>query len=107
MVILGNIMPKLRRNSLVGLRTPWSQSSEVVWKKSQRVGGILFMAAGDSYDCLFVFSKGVWCFVAGILVILVGSMVAVWYSYWAAKRYGKAGERLYAKFRLHKMEEKL
>ncbi len=57
MVILGNIMPKLRRNSLVGLRTPWSQSSEVVWKKSQRVGGILFMAAGDSYDCLFfVFS---------------------------------------------------
>jgi len=32
----------------------------------------------------------VWCFVAGILVILVGSMVAVWYSYWAAKRYGEA-----------------
>jgi len=90
MVILGNIMPKLRRNSLVGLRTPWSQSSEVVWKKSQRVGGILFMAAGILMIVFCFLLKGVWCFVAGILVILVGSMVAVWYSYWAAKRYGEA-----------------
>ena len=90
MVILGNIMPKLRRNSLVGLRTPWSQSGEVVWKKSQRVGGILFMAAGILMIAFCFLLKGVWCFVASILAILVGSMVAVWYSYWAAKRYGEA-----------------
>ena len=89
-LIFGHIMPKLRRNSLVGLRTPWSQSSEVVWKKSQRVGGILFMAAGILMIVFCFLLKGVWCFVAGILVILVGSMVAVWYSYWAAKRYGEA-----------------
>ena len=62
----------------------------MVWKKSQRVGGILFMAAGILMIVFCFLLKGVWCFVAGILVILVGSMVAVWYSYWAAKRYGKA-----------------
>ena len=74
----------------MGLRTPWSQSGEVVWKKSQRVGGILFMAAGILMIAFCFLLKGVWCFVASILAILVGSMVAVWYSYWAAKRYGEA-----------------
>ena len=34
MVLLGNIMPKLRMNSVVGLRTVWSIKNETAWKKA-------------------------------------------------------------------------
>ena len=33
LLVLGNIMPKVRMNSLVGLRTKWSMKNEQVWKK--------------------------------------------------------------------------
>ena len=39
-------MPKARRNSLFGLRTKWSLSSDAVWQKSQRFAGITGVAAG-------------------------------------------------------------
>ena len=38
MIILGNIMPKLRMNSVVGLRSVWSMKNETTWKKGQRFG---------------------------------------------------------------------
>lgn len=34
MIILGNIMPKLRMNSVVGLRSVWSMKNETAWKKA-------------------------------------------------------------------------
>ena len=46
MIILGNIMPKLRMNSIAGLRTVWSMKNETTWKKSQRFGGISFIVGG-------------------------------------------------------------
>lgn len=46
MVVLGNIMPKARRNSLFGLRTKWSMSSDRVWQKSQRFAGIASVIEG-------------------------------------------------------------
>lgn len=47
MIILGNIMPKLRMNSVVGLRTVWSMKNETTWKKSQRFGGISFIVGAS------------------------------------------------------------
>lgn len=43
-VLLGNAMPKARRNALFGLRTKWSMADDEVWRKSQRFGG--FSAVG-------------------------------------------------------------
>lgn len=45
-VLLGNIMPKVRRNSLVGLRVPWTMKSDAVWQKSQRFSGIAMVICG-------------------------------------------------------------
>lgn len=45
-IFLGNKMPKVKRNSLVGLRTKWSMANDYVWKKSQRLGGIIFIFMG-------------------------------------------------------------
>ncbi|HSA54140.1 MAG TPA: DUF1648 domain-containing protein [Gemmatimonadaceae bacterium] len=46
LVILGNLLPRFRSNFFMGIRTPWTLSSETVWMKTHRVGGYLIVAAG-------------------------------------------------------------
>jgi len=45
-VITGNYMTKMRSGFFFGLRTPWTLSSDHVWKKTHRLAGKLFMLAG-------------------------------------------------------------
>ncbi len=46
MVALGNILPKLPRNGLIGIRTPWTLADPEVWERTHRLGGYLVTAAG-------------------------------------------------------------
>lgn len=46
LIPIGNALPKLRRNSIVGVRTAWSLKNDQNWRRSQVAGGIVFMAAG-------------------------------------------------------------
>lgn len=45
-IFLGNFLPKVPSNFYLGIRTPWSLSSETVWRKTHRVGGICFVISG-------------------------------------------------------------
>jgi len=45
-IVIGNYMGKLKRNWYIGIKTPWTLSSDVVWNKSHRLGGKMFMLAG-------------------------------------------------------------
>ena len=45
-ILLGNLLPKIPSNFFAGIRTPWTLSSEVVWRKTHRVGGICFIVGG-------------------------------------------------------------
>ena len=60
MVVLGNIMPKARRNSMFGVRTKWSMANDSVWQKSQRFGGIVLVIAGFAMIILSMFITGSW-----------------------------------------------
>ena len=44
--IIGNYLGKLQSTFTVGIRTPWTLSSESVWRKTHRLGGKLMMVAG-------------------------------------------------------------
>ena len=46
LIVLGNQMPKVSRNSALGLRTKWSMADDVCWQKSQRFGGFLIVSTG-------------------------------------------------------------
>ena len=46
LVVLGNLLGKVRRNFFIGIRTPWTLASEEVWLRTHRVGGRLFVLAG-------------------------------------------------------------
>lgn len=44
--IIGSMLRKAKRNWFIGIRTPWTLSSDQVWNETHRIGGILFMASG-------------------------------------------------------------
>ena len=49
-IILGNYLPKTRQNWFLGVRTPWTLSSEYTWEKTHRLAGRLFFGVG--FVCL-------------------------------------------------------
>jgi len=42
----GILIENARRNWFIGIRTPWTLSSEKVWEKTHKVGGKLFKISG-------------------------------------------------------------
>ncbi len=81
MIIIGNMMPKSRRNSTVGLRTTWSMYNDQTWQKSNRFGGKMLMAAGvliiiEAFIFSGMLSVGI---MLGILII--SACISVVYSY--------------------------
>jgi len=45
-IFIGSLLRKAKRNFFIGIRTPWTLSSDTVWDKTHRLGAILFMASG-------------------------------------------------------------
>lgn len=86
MIILGNIMPKLRMNAVTGLKTRWSMKNETTWKKSQRFGGISYIIGGAVIVVICFFVQGMYCFLAAAAVIAVLLAVDVFYTYKIAQR---------------------
>src|SRR5688500_8946591 len=46
LVAIGNWMGKIRRNFWIGVRTPWTLANDVVWERTNRLGGRLMVALG-------------------------------------------------------------
>ncbi len=44
--VIGNVLPRMRPNWTFGIRTPWTLSSDRVWQRTHRVGGVLLLGAG-------------------------------------------------------------
>jgi uncharacterized membrane protein len=45
-IILGNYLGKVKPNWFMGIRTPWTLSSDSVWNKTHRLGSRLFIVVG-------------------------------------------------------------
>lgn len=80
LIILGNYMPKARKNSLFGLRTVWSMANDRVWQKSQRFGGILSVICGVVLILLGIF-------VRQLLMLWMLLVVTIWCAAAAAASY--------------------
>jgi len=45
-IVLGNYLTRVEPNWFVGIRTPWTLSSDTVWRKTHRTGGWLMVLGG-------------------------------------------------------------
>lgn len=76
---LGTFLETSKRSWFVGIRTPWTLSSDVVWEKTHRLAGKLFRIAAVLALASFLFPEGM------VLLIVVPSLtivlVTVVYSY--------------------------
>ena len=64
-IFIGFMLRKAKRNFFIGIRTPWTLSSDTVWDKTHKLGAVLFMASG------------VLALVGGIF----GGMMAFWFLF--------------------------
>ncbi len=93
LAVLGNFMINLKPNWFIGIRTPWTLSSDSVWKKTHQVGGRIFFYGGMICIIASFLLKGAWMN-GFMLTFILGSVVFLFgYSFWLFKQeQGKAGE---------------
>jgi uncharacterized membrane protein len=90
--LLGNVLGKVKRNFWLGVRTPWTLASDVVWERTHRLAAWLFVAGslaglaliligvGGPYNALVAFAP-----------FLVAALAPVFYSLVLYKRLEKQG----------------
>ena len=64
-IAIGFLMRKAKRNFFIGIRTPWTLSSDSVWDKTHQLGATLFMVSGA----------------LAIIGGLLGGMAAFWFLF--------------------------
>ncbi len=79
-IFAGVMMRHAKRNFFIGIRTPWTLSSDKVWDETHRVGGALFIACGV-LALLSVFFAGTVAYWLVIGPVLVSALFLVVYSY--------------------------
>lgn len=45
-IILGTTIFKVKQNSTFGFRLPWTMNNEIIWNKTNKLGGYLILAVG-------------------------------------------------------------
>jgi uncharacterized membrane protein len=88
LAVVGNVLGKVRSNYFLGVRTPWTLSSEYSWRKTHRLTGLLMTAVG-----LVSFVIGLFAplpLLGGVLVggALLVAAIGIGYSYiaWRADK---------------------
>lgn len=85
LIVIGNLLPRARPNWFVGIRTPWTLSSDRVWEKTHRFGGRVFVAGG----LIITIASFLWVEEAHVVLFVVMALVAssvMIYSYLEWKR---------------------
>lgn len=79
-IVLGNFLSKIRPNWFVGVRTPWTLSSQLSWDKTHRLAGWLFIVMGFLFVPVALLQT-TWSLVA---VLICDGLCLIWiviYSY--------------------------
>jgi len=77
--LLGFFLPHTESNWTIGIRTPWTLSSERVWRETHKAGGVAFKicAVVTLFGVIFP-AAAAWLIVTPVLVAAVGLVI---YSY--------------------------
>ncbi|MCJ7432921.1 MAG: SdpI family protein [Anaerolineales bacterium] len=79
-IAIGFMLRKAKRNFFIGIRTPWTLSSDTVWDKTHQLGSILFMVSG-AFAIIGGFFGGMIAFWLMFIPLIGSSLFLVIYSY--------------------------
>jgi uncharacterized membrane protein len=83
LIVVGNIVGKLTWNYFVGIRTFWTLDDPVVWERTHRAAGPVFVVGGLAMVCAGVAHAPV----SMLMALLVATFLyPVIYSYWVWRR---------------------
>ena len=78
--IMGTILPRTKRNWFFGIRTPWTISSDMVWEKTHKIGGLIVKVSG--IIAMFgILVPADFAFVVAIVPLAVSLVWLIIYSY--------------------------
>lgn len=94
MIVMGNYMGKLKKNWFVGIKTPWTLSSENVWLKTHRLGGRMFVLFGLILIVTpyFPASLSMPLFIVGISAVAAVPLVASYFFFKEEERKGSLSD---------------
>lgn len=78
LMVIGNFMGKFRKNFFIGIRTPWTLTSDVVWERTHRLAGWLFVLAGVAWIIGGLLHASP---VVLVVAVLAAALVPAVYSY--------------------------
>ncbi len=88
-ILLGNVMGKVRRNFYIGIRTPWAIADERVWNATHRLGAKTMVLGGLIGLILALAGAGPW---GCIVPVMAGAFVPAIYSLIYYKQLERRGE---------------
>ncbi len=75
----GILIENAKRNWFIGIRTPWTMSSDRVWDKTHKIGGKLFKIAGIiALGAVFFETAAIFFIIVPVIVVSIYTVV---YSY--------------------------
>ena len=78
-IYIGFLLEKTKRNWFIGIRTPWTLSSDIVWDKTHKLGGLLFKISGALILFGAFFQKYLTWFI--VIPIIISTIFLLIYSY--------------------------
>ncbi len=83
-IYIGYLLENAKRNWFIGIRTPWTLSSDKVWDKTHLLGGKLFKLAGLLVLLGLILNKyAIWIL---LVVTIWASLYPIIYSYFEYKK---------------------
>lgn len=79
-IFIGYMLKKARRNFFIGIRTPWTLSSDSVWNKTHQLGSSLFILSGV-FAMIGGFLGGMLAFWLMFVPLIGSTLFLVVYSY--------------------------
>jgi uncharacterized membrane protein len=81
-IYIGFLLGHAEQNWFVGIRTPWTLSSETVWKKTHELGGKLFKIAGIiSFVGVLAKEYAMWFILVPVLAVAVYTVMYSYFEY--------------------------
>jgi uncharacterized membrane protein len=87
LIVAGNILPRLRPNYAMGIRTRWTLADETVWTKAHRAAGYFLVVFGLTLIAwTFIDFRSVWWVLGPGAVLTAAGLPLLSYALWRRTR---------------------